>query len=192
MAQWAVAVVYAFGRRSFRMGAEHCRDVCRHTEMADGAKGYPGVSVISRYLQKRISQGQCDWIGVCGAFAHIVRELSLFFSQYGLAVLCCNQLHAVCGGIVYHRADVCVSPLCALPAPAAKIYSASAAVWCHAAADDRLYADRVRICPLLAVYAAGIDPILRPVFIWASDDVFCSQRISKDGGSVPPSRLTKK
>ncbi len=52
VAQRAVAVVYAFGRRSFRLGAEHSRDVCRHSEMADGAEGCPGVSVIPRYLQK--------------------------------------------------------------------------------------------------------------------------------------------
>lgn len=50
MAQRAVAVVYTFGRRSFRMGAEHSRDVCRYKEMADGAKGCPDISVISRYL----------------------------------------------------------------------------------------------------------------------------------------------
>ncbi len=192
MAQRAVAVVYAFGRRSFRLGAEHSRDVCRHSEMADGAEGCPGVSVIPRYLQKRVSQGQCDRIGVCCSFAHIVRELSLFFSQYGLAVLYRDELHAACGSFVYRRIDVCVSPLCALPAPASQIYSSSAAVWRHAAADDRLYADRVRICPLFAVYAPRPDSILRPMFIWACVDVFCFQRVSKDRGPTPPSRVTKK
>ncbi len=97
-----------------------------------------------------------------------------FFCQYELAVLCRNKLHAACRAFVYHRADVCVSPLCALPAPASQIYTAGTAVWRHETADDRLYADRVRICPLFAVYASWPDPILRPVFIWACVDVFCS------------------
>lgn len=192
MAQRAVAVVYAFGRDSFRLGAEHSRDVCGHTKMADGTKGCPGVSVIFRYLQKRISQGQCDRFGVCGSVSHIVRELSLFFGQHGLAVLYRNKLYAACGAFVYHRASVCVSPLCALPAPASQISSAGTAVWRHAAADDRLYADRVRIRPLSAVYAPRFDPILRPMLIWACVDVFCSQRVSKDRGPAPSSGVTKK